>query len=114
MERTMEDLRDMLSDELDKIASKDQMSTGTLDNVYKLTQSICNLDKIMERDEEWSGAGEWEARGNYDRGNSNANRGMHYVRGHYSRNGYSRDGGYSRDDGWDQPAMDRPMMSRRR
>lgn len=111
--RAMEDLRDMLCDELDKIAEKGEMTTGMLDNVYKLSQSMVNLDVIMEHNEEWSGAGEWEARGNYDRGNSNTNRGMHYVRGHYSRDsGISRTG-YGRDD-WDQSMMDRPMMPRRR
>lgn len=105
--KAMEDLRDMLCEELDEIARKQEMSAGDLEAVHKLTDTIKNIDKIsiMEEDGEYSQAGDWEVegRGNYSRGNSYANRGKHYVRGHYSRDGgrgimrgYSRDGARDR------------------
>lgn len=111
--KALEDLREMLCDELDEIAKKQEMNAGDLETVHKLTDTIKNIDKICILEEEggYSQAGDWEVqgRGNYDRGNSYANRGKHYVRGHYSRDGgrmYSRDGdygrrGYSRDDAKD-------------
>lgn len=108
--KTLEKLRDMLCDELDDYADKDNMSAGDLEAVHKLTDTIKNIDKIciMDEDGGYSQAGDWEAMGrmngrfgdNYDRGNSYANRGEHWVRGHYSRAArrdgrgrYSRDGG---------------------
>lgn len=105
--KAMEDLRDMLCEELDEIARKQEMSAGDLETVHKLTDTIKNIDKIsiMEEDGEYSQAGDWEVegRGNYGRSNSYANRGKHYVRGHYSRDGgrgvmrgYSRDGARDR------------------
>lgn len=111
--KALEDLREMLCDELDEIAKKQEMSAGDLETVHKLTDTIKNIDKIciMDEDGGYSQAGDWEmqGRGNYDRGSSYANRGKHYVRGHYSRDGgrmYNRDGdysrrGYSRDDAKD-------------
>lgn len=105
--KAMEDLRDMLCEELDEIARKQEMSAGDLEAVHKLTDTIKNIDKIsiMEEDGEYSQAGDWEVegRGNYGRGNSYANRGKHYVRGHYSRDG-GRGGmrGYSRDGARDR------------
>lgn len=104
--KALEDLREMLCDELDEIAKKQEMSAGDLEAVHKLTDTIKNIDKIgMLEDGGYSQAGDWEmeGRGNYGRGSSYANRGKHYVRGHYSRNdgrmgnrGYGRDGDYSR------------------
>lgn len=111
--RALEDLREMLCDELDEIAKKQEMSAGDLETVHKLTDTIKNIDKIIIMDEDggYSQAGDWEmeGRGNYGRGNSYASRGKHYVRGHYSRDGgdYSerrRDsmGRYSRDGAKDR------------
>lgn len=112
---TYEKLRDMLCEELEEYAEKNELSAGSLEVIHKLTDTIKNIDKIsiMEEDGEYSQAGDWEmeGRGNYGRGNSYANRGQHYVRGHYSREGnrggyserrdsrgrYSRDGGSSYD-----------------
>lgn len=108
--KTLEKLRDMLCEELDEYAKKDDMSAGDLEAVHKLTDTVKNIDKIciMDEDGGYSQAGDWEATGrmsgnygrNYDRGNSYANRGEHWVRGHYSRAArrdsrgrYSRDGG---------------------
>ena len=99
--KALDDLRDMLCDELDEIAKKQEMSAGDLETVHKLTDTIKNIDKIciMEEDAGYSQAGDWEmeGRGSYNRGNSYANRGKHYVRGHYSR-ADGREGRYSRAD----------------
>lgn len=105
--KALEDLREMLCDELDEIAKKQEMSAGDLETVHKLTDTIKNIDKIciLEEDGGYSQAGDWEmeGRGSYGRESSYANRGRHYVRGHYSRDGgrmYDRDG-YSRGDAKD-------------
>lgn len=83
--KAMRDLRDMLCDELDKIAAKHDMNPGDLETVHKLTDTIKNIDKIeILEDEGYSNSAEWRAdvRGSYGR---NDRRGEHYVRGHYSR-----------------------------
>lgn len=105
--KMLEELRDNLCEELDKIAMKKMIDNTNLDHIHKLTDSIKNIDKIiMLENGGYSEAGEWEARGNYGHESSYANRGQHYVRRHYSRDDgmmYSgrRDnrGRYSRDDG---------------
>lgn len=105
--KALDELRDMLCEELDEIAKKQELSAGDLETVHKLTDTIKNIDKICIMDEtgEYSQAGDWEAemRGNYGRGSSYANRGQHYVRGHYSRSDArrGRDGRYSRTDAKD-------------
>lgn len=91
--KALYDLKDKLCAELDEIAAKPNMSTGDLETVHKLTDTIKNIDKIMKLEDEsgYSRAGGWEARGTYgqqpydERGNSYMRRGEHYVRGHYSR-----------------------------
>lgn len=109
--RALKDLREMLCEELDEIAKKQELSAGDLETVDKLAHSIKNLDKIELYDEAgYSQAGNWtaEMRGNYGRGNSYAGRGEHYVRGHYSRDGM---GGYSRESGRESmlESLDRMM-----
>lgn len=90
--KALYDLKDKLCAELDEIAAKPNMSTGDLETVHKLTDTIKNIDKIMklEDDSGYSRAGGWETRGTYgypydERGSSYMRRGEHYVRGHYSR-----------------------------
>lgn len=90
--KALYDLKDKLCAELDEIAAKPNMSTGDLETVHKLTDTIKNIDKIMKREDEsgYSRAGGWETRGTYgypydERGSSYMRRGEHYVRGHYSR-----------------------------
>ncbi len=90
--KALYDLKDKLCAELDEIASKPNMSTGDLETVHKLTDTIKNIDKIMKLEDEsgYSRAGGWETRGTYgypydERGSSYMRRGEHYVRGHYSR-----------------------------
>jgi len=45
--RYMEELKGMLCDELDKIASKGELTAGTLDTVQKLTHSLKSIETIM-------------------------------------------------------------------
>lgn len=90
--KALYDLKDKLCAELDEIAAKPNMSTGDLETVHKLTDTIKNIEKIMKLEDEsgYSRAGGWETRGTYgypydERGSSYMRRGEHYVRGHYSR-----------------------------
>lgn len=102
--KSLYELKEMLCEELDKIAEKGELSAGMLETVHKLTDTIKNIDKIeMLEEDGYSGDGDWEARGNYNggsygqrggysqrggsynNGGSYANRGKHYVRAHYSR-----------------------------
>ena len=112
--KAMEEFRDKLCEEFEKIARKPEMSAGDLETAHKLTDTIKNIDKICIMDEsgEYSQAGDWEARGTYMDGNSYGGRRRDSM-GRYSRNDdssyrrgrsqrmYSRDGrgGYSRDGG---------------
>lgn len=89
--KTLDDLRESLCAELDKIAREKTINATNLEHVYKLTDSIKNIYKIeMLENGGYSEAGEYSANGSYGSESSYANRGQHYVRGHYSR-----DGGYS-------------------
>lgn len=96
-------IREMLCDELAEYAGKQEMGTGELDVIHKLTASIKNIDKIAlfesgghdggySRDDGYSRGGSWEAdmRGSYGRGSS-------YRRKRDSMGRYSREDGYSRD-----------------
>lgn len=110
MHRTLEDLRDKLNDELEKINKKASMGPADLEAIHKLTDTIKNIDKICIMDMDgYSGAGDWEARGHFGdmysrRNRDGRNGGNSYARGRErnarrdSRGRYSRDNGYSYDD----------------
>lgn len=113
--KAMHDLKEMLCEEIDKIAKKGELTAGSLETVHKLTDTVKNIDKILMLEEDEGGyserrdsrgrysrddgmdyrngrGGNWNAQGSYgggnsydDGGSSYANRGKHYVRGHYSR-----------------------------
>lgn len=105
----MQELREVLRREVDKIKHKGSMSSGDLEAVYKLLDSIKDSYEIEEyEDYEHSHAGG----GNYGGGRGGMNRGgVSYNDGGYgggnsyrrqrrdSRGRYSRDDGYSYDDG---------------
>lgn len=102
----MEELKEMLCEELDKITKKGELSAGSLDAVDKLTHSIKSIATIMAMEEAQDDGGYSGARG---RG-SNARRDS---MGRYSREGrsyaggrggqsYARGGGYSRDDAMEE------------
>lgn len=116
----LEELKEMLCSELEKIGKKGELSAGSLETVHKLTDTIKNIDKIemMEEDGGYSEDSRWMADGkmygtSYDNGNSYA-RGRRNAKrdsmGRYSRDGgnYSMEhrggmmnGGYSRDSAKD-------------
>ena len=112
----MEELREMLCAELEKITKKGELSAGSLDVVDKLTHSIKSIDTIMAMED----AGYSNESGySYARG-----RGRNAKRdsmGRYSRNdgsydyvdrsyegSYARNGnrGYSRHDAKEELAME--------
>lgn len=105
----LEELKNILCEELDKIAKKGELSAGSLDVVHKLTDTIKNIDKIgmLESDGGSSyargrgrnvrrdGMGRYSREGGYADGEMgsriepyNPNR----RENSYNRNGYSRDG----------------------
>lgn len=59
--KAMNDIREMLCDELDEVSRHGTLNVRDLDVVYKVTQSIANLDDIME-EEGYSHDGGWEAK----------------------------------------------------
>lgn len=94
----MEELRDMLCKELDKITKKGELSAGSLDIVDKLTHSIKSIDTIMAMEEaEYSNDGY-----SYARGRRRDSMGRYSREGSYAMNNRlnNRGGyrGYSRDE----------------
>ena len=74
----------MLCDELSEYAGKQEMGTGELDVIHKLTASIKNIDKIAM-----------------------------FESGGYSRDdGYSREDGYSRDDVYSRESRGKEAIER--
>lgn len=108
--KKMMELRDMLCEELDKLANKGQVTSGSLELIEKLTASIHYIDEIMQMEEGgYSNDGYSNARGrgryakrdsmgrySSDNGYSGG-MSYDYANDGYSRDGYSRDG-YSRDE----------------
>lgn len=72
--RHLEEIKDMLCDELDKIAEQGELTAGSLDSVDKLTHSLKSIETIMAMDE-------YSHDGRYDRGYSY----RRDARGRYSR-----------------------------
>lgn len=117
----MEELRDMLCEELEKITKKGELSAGSLDVIDKLTHSIKSIDTIMAmedsgysneygysyargrgRNAKRDSMGRYSSRGgSYDD--------MSYDRDTYSNNSYARGGrsnrNYSREDAKEELAM---------
>lgn len=97
----MEELKDLLCEELDKIARKGELTAGSLETIDKLTHSIKSIVSVMamegySNDGSYNGSYDDSYDGSYD-DYSNARR--RDSRGRYSRNNNTRRGrGYSRDD----------------
>lgn len=105
----IQEFKDLLCKELDKIAERGSIDMNTLETAHKLTDTIKNIDKIESlenggySERRYSRDGRWEAYGSYGRGgyDDDSSYGRHYVRGHYSRgDGMSYNDGrmYSRED----------------
>ncbi len=97
--RYMEELKELLCDELDKIASKGELTAGSLDTVQKLTHSLKSLETIMAM-EEYGNSYDYGYMGNYrsyERGRNGRGRDSmgrytrSYARGDRSRRMYSGD-----------------------
>ena len=121
----IEKIKKMLCKELDEYAMKQKLTGGDLDMIWKLTDTVKNLDKIEMLEEESEG-GYSEARGGRGRGRSSyamggssydddmmyserRGRGRNVKRdsmGRYSSEGGSYDGDSSYDD-YSEARMDR-------
>ena len=128
------ELKEMLMEEVKKIAKKGELTAGSLETVDKLLNSIKNACKIIMYDE-YADEGEYSSEGgmSYAGGYSNARGQRRDSRGRYSREGggysnarggqgggsrggggrggYSREGGYSyADENEEKIEMLREMM----
>lgn len=107
------ELKDMLCEELKEYGKKGDLTAGSLDVVDKLSHTIKNLDKIIEKCEEeeygsydhysMEGGGSYARGGNRGGGRRGANQygsyGMgSYARGRDSMGRYSGMDGYSRHE----------------
>lgn len=88
----MEELKEMLCDELEKITRKGELSAGSLDAVDKLTHSIKSIETIMAMND-YSNEGR-----SYD-GSYNRSYGRSYARGNGRRSRDYSGRRYSRDEG---------------
>lgn len=114
------ELKEMLMDEVKKIANKGELTAGSLETVDKLLNSIKNACKIIMYDEyEKDGYSQADADMSmssyaYARGRGrNASRdsmGRYSSEGGYSNRTYSRRGGYSYADKDEKVEMLREMM----
>ena len=102
--KSLEKLKDMLCEELDKIGKKGELSAGMLETVHKLTDTIKNIDKIemYEQYEEDGGSSYARGRGRNARRDSMgrySREGGPSYDGDYSEEGYSEEGGSYRRGG---------------
>lgn len=112
----MEELKEMLCEELDKITKKGELSAGSLDVVDKLTHSIKSIDTIMAMEDAGysneSGYSYARGRGRNARRDSMGRYSRDTMDSSYERGGnrgnqsnaggsYAR-GGYSRNDAMDE------------
>lgn len=114
------EMKEMLMDEVKKIAQKGELTAGSLETIDKLLNSIKNACKIIMYDEyEKDGYSQADADMNmssyaYARGRGrNASRdsmGRYSSEGGYSNRMYSRRGGYSYADKNEKVEMLREMM----
>lgn len=120
----MEELREMLCEELDKITKKGELSTGSLDVIDKLTHSIKSIDTIMAmEDAGYSNESGYsyargrgrnarrDSMGRYSR-ESMENRGGSYEDNSYARGNTRGRSYYSREDAKEELAMDLKDLKR--
>lgn len=99
--RYMEELKEMLCEELDKIASKGELTAGSLDTVQKLTHSLKSIETIMAMEgygdsyDDMSYEGSYRSyeggsNRSYERGGNRSGRGRDSM-GRYTRS-YARGG----------------------
>lgn len=97
----MEELKEMLCEELDKITKKGELTASSLDVIDKLTHSIKSIETIMAMRGYSNDEGSYKrnSMGRYSRGNGGSYRNGSYAGGSYER-------GYSREDAKDDLAME--------
>ncbi len=105
--RAIEKLKRLICNELEEISGKKTLAQGDIEQLYKMTDIVKNLDKIqMLEGGDYSEAGNWRAdiRGDYGdvsyRGRKRDSMGR-----------YTRTGGYSRNEG-SMYSMDGELMDR--
>lgn len=103
MSRYMEDLKEMLCDELDKIAEQGELTAGSLDTIQKLTHSIKSIETIMAMENggysnDYERSYDWAYTDGYSRARGGRNTARRNSEGRYSRNTRR---GYSGDDAKD-------------
>ena len=82
-------VREQLCEMFDQYAQKGRMSSSDVEMIWRITDTIKNIDKI-----------EMLEQGGYSGDDSfDGYSGRHYVRGHYSRDSYSGREGYAAYDG---------------
>ena len=105
MLKYMDEGKQTLEREIDKILKTGDISVSTLEKLHKLTDTYKNLCKIYMLSDEEEGGGEssYEGGSSYRRGRGrNARRdsmGRYSREGGYSEEGYSEEGGSSRRGG---------------
>lgn len=97
MGKSMERVRDMLCEELDKFGSKGELTAGSLETIDKLTHSIKSIDTIMAMEESGYSRDYMPSYGARSYANQRRD-----SRGRYSRNPYRMNRGYSYDDAKDE------------
>lgn len=93
----MEELKQMLCDELEKITRKGELSAGSLDAVDKLTHSIKSIETIMAMNDYSNEGRSYD--GSYDDNYGRSYRGRSYARGNGRRSRDYSGRRYSRDEG---------------
>ena len=93
----MEELKQMLCDELEKITRKGELSAGSLDAVDKLTHSIKSIETIMAMNDYSNEGRSYD--GNYGGSYGRSYRGRSYERGNGRRSRDYSGRRYSRDEG---------------
>ena len=104
MLKYMDEAKQTLEREIDKIAKTGDISVSTLEKLHKLTDTYKNFCKIaLLAEEEEGGESSYEEGSSYRRGRGrNARRdsmGRYSREGGYSEEGYSEEGGSSRRGG---------------
>lgn len=88
----LEKLKEALCEELDKFGKSGDITVNSLDKIHRLTDTIKNIDRIMEMEQGEDGYSEA--------------RGRRYAK-RDSMGRYSGDGGYSEDDDYSERRMGR-------
>jgi len=70
MRHNFEEMKELLSEELDKLTNKQEITLGRLETIDKLTHSIKSLATIIAMEEEQGGKSSRRSRNSYDNGGS--------------------------------------------